>query len=81
MLQFGQRVNALYQPPKNFQAFDKSSRVLYNAAVVIRHRSLRSGKGVITVLKIVLEILKKIVESVIARSIYDWFKSFFRDND
>ncbi len=32
-------------------------------------------------LKLILEVLKKIVESIIKRSIYDWFKSLFEDND
>ena len=38
-------------------------------------------KGVTTMLKIILEVLKRIVESVVARSIYDWFKALFKDND
>ena len=32
-------------------------------------------------LKVILEVLKKVVESIISRSIYDWLKSFFKDND
>ncbi len=32
-------------------------------------------------MKLILEVLKKIVESIIKRSIYDWFKSLFEDND
>ena len=39
------------------------------------------AKGVITVLKIILEVLKRIVESVVARSIYDWLKHLFKDDD
>lgn len=38
-------------------------------------------KGVRTMGKVILEVLKKIVESIIKRSIYDWFKSLFEDND
>ena len=39
------------------------------------------GKGVIMMLKIILEALKRIVESVVARSIYDWLKHLFEDDD
>jgi len=43
--------------------------------------ALITGKGVITVWKLILEVLKRIVESIIKRSIYDWFKDIFKDND
>ncbi len=46
------------------------------------------GKGVIAVKKPrkrvkkrVKKLVKRIVEGVIVRAIYDWFKSFFQDND
>ena len=46
------------------------------------------GKGVIAVKKPrkrvkkrVKRLVKRIVEGVIIRAIYDWFKSFFQDND
>ena len=49
--------------------------------VVIRPHRFDLGKGVIMVLKLFIEVLKKIVEGVIIRAIYDWFKSIFEDND
>ncbi len=39
------------------------------------------GEGVIAMGKILKELLKKIVESAVARSIYDWFKHLFEDDD
>ena len=44
-------------------------------------KAVVQGEGVITMLKLILEVIKKIVESIIKRSIYDWFKSLFEDND
>ena len=44
-------------------------------------KAVVQGKGVRTMGKILKELVKKIVESAIARSIYDWFKHLFEDND
>ena len=50
-------------------------------AVVIRPHFLFGIKGVIMMINSFLSLFKKIVENVVARSIYDWLKSLFKDND
>ena len=38
-------------------------------------------KGVITVGKVFRKIVQRIVESTVARAIYDWLKHLFEDNE
>lgn len=64
----------------DLQAFDKSRRPLYNSAVVVRPQCFSAGKGGDIVEKI-RKLIKRIVEGVIARFIYDVLKHLFKDND
>ena len=64
----------------DLQAFDKLRRLLYNAAVVVRPQCFSSGKGV-TALEKIRKLIKRIVEGVIARFIYDVLKHLFKDDD
>ena len=64
----------------DLQAFDKSRRPLYNANVVVRPQCFSAGKGGAS-LKKIRKLIKRIVEGVIARFIYDVLKHLFKDND